>query len=379
MADQWTILEALNWIEQRLTREGEENPRLAAQMLAGHATGLSRIELYTSFDKPLDEDERAVLRESIQRRLTGEPLQYIIGSVGFRHIELKVRPPVLIPRPETEQLVECVLGQRDEAVEQGVRAGSGSGAAEACTKNTLFCAEIAFVRDFKAKKDQIGHEKDKKGDISGHFGAKRHPEPRTNAISAHYLENSCTTLSRNPEYFLDIGTGTGAIALSLLAELPNCHVYATDIDEAAIALANENARELKLDEDGRLHIRKDDLASSFVADEAYHGYFDLVLSNPPYIPTAEYEQLPIEILQYESKLALDGGTDGLDVFRRIAKQAEVLLKPGGILAVELHENSLEEAAAYTQELSYSQVQIHKDLTERNRFLTAIKTSRRREE
>jgi len=225
-----------------------------------------------------------------------------------------------------------------------------------------------------------GGEKAQKRDFSDLFWAKSHPEPCTNAISAHFRENSCTVPSPSPtpapslSAILDIGTGTGAIALSLLSELPNCKVYATDIDEEAIALASDNARELKLDEDGRLLLRKDDLASSFVIDEAFHGFFDLVISNPPYIPSAEYEQLPTEILQFESKLALDGGTDGLDVFRRIAKQAEVLLKPGGVLAVELHEDTLEEAAFFTQNLSYSQVQIHKDLAERNRFLTAIKTT-----
>ena len=291
MEEQWTILRALEWTEQRLARAGEEHPRLAAQMLSSHATGLSRIELYISFDKPLSEDERTVLRQSIQRRLDGEPLQYIIGSVGFRFLELSVRAPVLIPRPETETLVELVL--------------------------------------------------------------------------KHLAESESTSPS-----ILDIGTGTGAIALSLLHELPGCLVYATDCEEEALALAAENAEALLGDGARRLELRRDDLASSFIADVASHGHFDVVVSNPPYIPTAEYEQLPAEILHFESRTALDGGADGLEVFRRLATQAQDLLKPGGFLALELHEDTLDDAAAFLHGLPYQDIRIHQDLTERRRFLTA---------
>ena len=294
MTKQWTILEALEWTEQRLVKEGEENPRLAAQMLASLATGLTRIELYAGFDKPLSEQERACLRESIQRRLNGEPLQYIVGKVGFRHLDLTVRAPVLIPRPETETLVELVL---------------------------------AFARA------QCGEQ---------------------------------------PE-ILDIGTGTGAIALSLLHELPGCVVAATDTDDAALALAAENAQALKLDGQGHLGIIKDDLASSLVVDEAYNQRFDVVVSNPPYIPTAEYEQLPAEILDFESRLSLDGGIDGLDAMRRIAEQAQALIRQGGLLALELHEDRLDEAAACLYNLPYEDITIHNDLTGRKRFVTAIRS------
>ncbi|MCL2807348.1 MAG: peptide chain release factor N(5)-glutamine methyltransferase [Coriobacteriia bacterium] len=212
MTKQWAILEALTWTEQRLAREGEENPRLAAQMLAAHATGLTRIELYAHFDKPLSDDERTILRESIQRRLEGEPLQYIIGRTGFRHLELEVRPPVLIPRPETELLVDLVIKQ------------------------------VAATTD------------------------------------------PCTCL--------EIGTGTGAIALSLLHELPTCQVSATDIDDAAIVLAGLNARELDLDSCGRFKLSKDDLASSFIANDDHHGYFDVVVPTHPTSPLLNTSSSP---------------------------------------------------------------------------------------
>lgn len=291
-------------------------------MLASHATGLTRIELYTSFDKPLSEEERAVLRDSIQRRLAGEPLQYIRGRVGFRHLELMVRAPVLIPRPETELLVELVLRYASER-------------------------ELTQAR------------------------------------------------------ILDIGTGSGAIALSLLYELPGCELVATDIDEAALSLARSNAEELGLESmriaeenssetqnqppvipakagthlktKTRLRLHQDDLASTLLENEINHGSFDVVVSNPPYIPTAEYECLPPEILQFESREALDGGADGLVTFRRLAEQTALLLKPGGLLAVELHEDTLEEAVACAQSLLFHQVQIQQDLTNRNRFLVAVRS------
>lgn len=293
MTKQWTILEALDWTEQRFAKQGEENPRLMAQLLTAHATGLSRIELYAYFDKPLSEAERTVLRESIARRLEGEPAQYIIGTVGFRYLELKVHPPVLIPRPETELLVELVV--------------------------------------------------------------------------QHVAE-----LPKQEQSILDIGTGTGAIALSLLHELSGCRVLAIDIDAAALALAQENARALELDDSARLQILQDDLASSLIGEPKQQGSFDVVVSNPPYIPTHEYQQLPAEIARFESALALDGGADGLAVFERIVPQAEILLKAGGLLAVELHENTLEKAAALVSELAFSAVQVHADLTGRNRFLTAVR-------
>ncbi|MDR1087897.1 MAG: peptide chain release factor N(5)-glutamine methyltransferase [Coriobacteriales bacterium] len=292
--EQWTILDAMAWTEQRLARQGEENPRLAAQMLASHATGLSRIELYTHFDRPLSAEERALLRESIQRRLTSEPLQYIIGSVGFRHLELTVRAPVLIPRPETETLVQLVLD---------------------------------FVARSEAAKPRI----------------------------------------------VDMGTGSGAIALSLLHELEACEVVATDCDECAVALAEENARELKLDGEERLHLVLDDLAGSLVADAAWHQSCDVVISNPPYVPTVEYEQLPAEIVRFESRLALDGGADGLELYRRVIEQAQILLRSGGLLAVELHENTLTEAARAAHCLPYTDVTVHEDLTGRPRFLTAFRS------
>ena len=118
---EWTVKSALDWTTEYLEGKGDENPLLSSQWLLGEATGLSRVQLYMNYDRPLSEDERGVLRDYVRRRGSGEPLQYITGEVAFRHITVKVRPGVLIPRPETEVLVSEVLaalptpGPRDVA------------------------------------------------------------------------------------------------------------------------------------------------------------------------------------------------------------------------------------------------------------------------
>ncbi len=291
----WTTKAALDWTQGYLERKGDENPRLSAQWLLCHATGLSRLELYTCFDRLLTPNELSCLREAVKRRGAGEPLQYIRGLAAFRHLELRVSPKVLIPRPETETLVQLVLdwlNQRQRATQQG-------------------------------------------------------------------CDHPC---------ILDIATGSGCIALSLLQEYPDAQVLATDISPEAVLVAEENARLLKLDE-AALKVIQDDLAGSLIDDIGMHGGFDVIISNPPYIPTVELERLPREVADFEPVLALDGGADGLEIFRRIIEQAAVLLKPGGLLACELYETSLDEAAACLDQ-RYNHIAIHNDLVGRPRFITA---------
>lgn len=126
----WTIAEALKWTQGYLATKGDENPRLSAQYLLSHATGLSRIELYAYFDRPLSMEERSVLRETLKKRASGMPLQYAVGEAPFRYLTLKVTPAVLIPRPETEVLVDLVLKELPQPSEAAVRVadvGTGSG------------------------------------------------------------------------------------------------------------------------------------------------------------------------------------------------------------------------------------------------------------
>lgn len=282
----WTVRDALDWTVGYLEDKGIDQPRLSAEWLLSAATNLSRVELYTQFARPLDPVERATFREGVKRRAAGQPLQYVTGEMPFRHIVLRVRPGVFIPRPETEVLVDVALDH----------------------------------------------------------------------------------LKRNPTdapVILDLCTGSGAVALSLAHEVPAARVIATEISPDAAAVARENAIRLGLQD--RVEIFEGDL---FDPVRGTHpellGGVDLVLSNPPYIPSDDVPDLPIDVVGYEPHLALDGGPDGLDVARRIAAEAPDWLVSGGLLAMELDEGRVESAV---KELArwYEGVRSVADLAGRDRI------------
>ena len=253
------------------------------------ATGFSRIEVYMNYDRPLDAGELSILREGVKRRGAGEPLQYVTGEMPFRHIVLKCGPGVLIPRPETEILVDCVLEYID-------------------------------------KQD----------------GSQR---------------------------VLEIGTGTGCISLSIASERPGTTVVATDISPDAIALATRNREALGCED--VVEIVHTDIAEG--VEGADKAAFDVLVSNPPYIPSAIVDTLPREVGGFEPRLALDGGQDGLDVFHRIVQTAKGALREGGLMAFELHEDCLQLAAQDQQVNEHFQdIRIVKDLTGRDRILLAIR-------
>lgn len=274
----WTVQRTMNWCVEYLERHGDEHPTRSAEWLMSAATGLSRVEIYAYYDRPLSVEERDTLRESLRRRGAGEPLQYVTGEVGFRHIILRTAKGVLIPRPETEMLVELVL-ERIKGIEQ----------------------------------------------------------PR----------------------ILEVGCGTGCISLSLAKEA-GAQVTATDISPDAVACATRNVEALELGE--HVQIVETDCV------DGIEGPFDVLVSNPPYIPTAVMEGLDEEVVGYEPHLALDGGADGLDFFDRLIEAAPSLLVPGGLFAFELHETCLEEAAQRASKAGLCNVQIVDDLTGKRRFL-----------
>ena len=282
MSEQWTIQRTLEWCRGYLEKHGDENPRLSAEWLLSAATGLSRLNLYVNFDKPLSMEERDVLRESLKRRGQGEPLQYITGESGFRHIVVRTASGVLIPRPETELLVQAVLDYF-EGAQQTVRA-------------------------------------------------------------------------------LEVGTGTGCIACSLAKEA-GMEVLATDISDDAVACAKRNVSALGLDD--LVEVRKTDCV------EGAEGTFDLLISNPPYIPTAVMETLPHEVSGFEPHLALDGGADGLEFFDRLVNEGLVLVREGGLFACELHETCLEEAQRRLVDAGLQDVRIIDDLAGKHRHIVAV--------
>lgn len=285
----WTIKRVLDWTVGYLERKGDERPRLSAEWLLCFVTGLSRVEVYTNFDRPLTPAELAVMHEAVARRGRGEPLQYVTGEMPFRHIVMRCEEGVLIPRPETEVLVDACL----EAL----------------------------------------------GGVA---------DPRV----------------------LEIGTGTGCIALSIATECPGARVIATDISPRAVALATRNRDALDLA--GVVDVVGCDLASG--VPEALNGTFDLFVSNPPYIPTAVLEHdVPPEVKDHEPHLALDGGADGLDVFRRILEIAPTMLRQGGTMALELSEDNVHAAAeACRASAGWGHVEVREDLTHRPRVLVAVR-------
>jgi release factor glutamine methyltransferase len=284
----WTVGEALAWTVDYLERKGVENPRRSAEWLLSAATGLSRIELYARFDRPLAPQERTSFRQGIERRAAGEPLQYVTGEMPFRHLVLHVRPGVFIPRPETEVLVDAVL-------EYLGRAG---------------VAEPVVV---------------------------------------------------------DLCTGSAAVAASVAHERPQARVYATEIVPETGEVARDNAQRAGVAD--RVEVLTGDLFAPLPRD--LEGRIDVVVSNPPYVPTADLADLPAEVAAHEPMIALDGGADGLDVVRRIAEQARAWLRPGGLLALET-DSARAEAAASVLLQWYEGVEVRKDLAGRDRIVTGIR-------
>lgn len=348
---EWTIKKALEWTEGYLADKGDENPRLSAQWLLSEACGLSRTQLFVNFDRPLSEDERGVLRDYVRRRGAGEPLQYITGEVAFRHINVKVRPGVLIPRPETEVLVSEVLaalptpGPRDVA--WNPEAAEQEREAVAAVKKALEEAGESVSPLENTESNETEEDVAVGGDL-GRPSSAGMDETRKSLLVA------------------DLCTGSGCIACSLAYEHPDVRVIATDVAPEAVTLAKENAEALGLAD--RVAVLQCSLGSGI--GEKRMGTFDAVVSNPPYVPTAVMADIPREVADFEPALALDGGADGLDLFRPLAQWAARALKPGGVLACELYEGHMDAARAVAEQAGFVDVHIVDDLTGRPRVLVA---------
>jgi len=266
-----SVGDALRAATEWLRTSGSRSPRLDAELLMAAALGVGRAELLRAPERVLTIIEERRFDGYLVRRQAREPVAYIRGRRAFRGIELEVTPAVLIPRPETETLVDVAL----EALAAVPAGGDAAGGAL--------------------------------GDGPGDAAASGLYEPVT----------------------LDVGTGSGCIALALAAENPFVRLVATDVSEAAVEVARRNAARLGLD--GRVDIRVGDLLDDLLPRER----FDLIVSNPPYIPDAEYRTLEANVRDYEPRLALHGGDDGLDVERRLISAAAARLRSGGVLAVEV--------------------------------------------
>ena len=410
----WTIKRCLEWTKEYLAERGEEHPRLSAEWLLCAATGLARIDLYMRMDETLDAAQLETMHAAVVRRAKGEPLQYITGSTQFRMIDVACAPGVLIPRPETEMLVEEVLNYLDaevlspeagarqrvelpwnDEVEQARKAEAAladeRATAERRAANLTAADEAALGSDVLGSRAYAEELADREAEEAAAQAAEAEaaeaeadePEldeygiaiegddkemaPAQDVVDAPALAPAEPRIAR----VLEVGCGTGCISLSLAWERRG-HVTctATDIEPRAIDLATKNRDALGLTAD-EVAFSLTNLVSSIPREE--WGTFDVLVSNPPYIPTDVMRSLPHEVKDFEPDLALEGGADGLDIFRRLLNAAPYMLRAGGIFACELYEGALDAAAELCRQAGLSDVRIVRDLTDRPRIVRAIVT------
>ena len=363
----WTIKRCLDWTRDYLKDRGDERPRLSAEWLLSSVTGLTRTQLYMGFDKPLAPGELSQMHAAVVRRAKGEPLQYICGETAFRTIEVDCEPGVLIPRPETELLVEEVLKFLDSEV-------LGEGASGARTRAALpWNAEVEAARkaEEEAAAQKAAEEAVDERAVSGEDGSEADAVAANGIAEAAEAPEAEDPAPEEPAVarVLEVGCGTGCISLSLAYERPGrISCIATDIEPRAVALATRNRDALALDA-GAVDIREGNLVSPLDRSTEW-GTFDVLVSNPPYVPSAVMEQLPREVSAFEPALALDGGADGLDIFRRLVRAAPSMLRPNGLLACELYEGHLDQAANLCRTAGFEKVRIVRDLANRPRIILA---------
>lgn len=413
----WTIKRCLEWTKEYLAERGEEHPRLSAEWLLCAATGLARIDLYMRMDEALDATQLETMHAAVVRRAKGEPLQYITGSTQFRMIDVACAPGVLIPRPETEMLVEEVLNYLDtevlspeaaarqrvelpwnDEVEQARKAEAAladeHATAERRAANLTAADEAALGSDVLGSRAYAEELADREAEEAAAQAAEAEaaeaeametPEPELDeygiaiedndqqATPAQDAAEANVSAPAEPRTarVLEVGCGTGCISLSLAWERRG-HVTctATDIEPRAIDLATKNRDALGLTSD-EVAFSLTNLVSSIPREE--WGTFDVLVSNPPYIPTDVMRSLPHEVKDFEPDLALEGGADGLDIFRRLLNAAPYMLRAGGLFACELYEGALDAAAELCRQAGLSDVRIVHDLTDRPRIVRAIVT------
>lgn len=382
----WTIRRCLDWTRDYLKDRGDERPRLSAEWLLSGVTGLSRTEIYVNFDKPMSSEELAAMHTAVVRRAKGEPLQYIIGETSFRTIDVMCEPGVLIPRPETELLVEEVLAYLDREV-IGVAPAAARGRVELpwnAEVEAALQAEIAAAKEKdeapvverELRDDDFVTLEDGEGTIETADGAEGDADV-SGAAPVEEGEFSEGAPAQDGESgqircarVLEVGCGTGCISLSIASERSGrAQCVAIDIEPRAVDLSIRNRDALGISP-ADVDVRLGNLVSPLNRETEW-GTFDVLVSNPPYIPSAVMESLPHEVADFEPALALDGGADGLDIFRRLVNAAPHMLRPGGLLACELYEGHLDAAADLCRSAGMHDVRIVEDFTGRPRIVLAL--------
>ena len=315
-----TVLEAIQKSADFLGKKSVESPRLQTELLLAHLLKLPRMKLYLNFERVLTPAETDALREFVKRRGQREPLQHIVGSTSFCGYEIAVNRHALVPRPETELLAELgwqfLKGRADLPVGQDAQ-------------------------------------------------------------------------QRVPTSALDFGTGTGCIAIALAAKCPNVKITATDISADALALAKANAARNQVAErigflqgdgfatfhsEGRVPRVPNSEIEAKIMDACNSSLrnweFDLVISNPPYIPSAEIATLQPEVRDFDPRSALDGGADGLDFYRKLAAEAGPFLKPDGKIMLEFGDGQEEAVKSIFETQKWIVEAVKEDYSQRARILIA---------
>lgn len=382
----WTIRRCLDWTRDYLKDRGDERPRLSAEWLLSGVTGLSRTEIYVNFDKPMSSEELAAMHTAVVRRAKGEPLQYIIGETSFRTIDVMCEPGVLIPRPETELLVEEILAYLDREV-IGAAPAAARGRVELPWNAEVEAALQAEIAAAKEKDEESVVERelrdddfvtleDGEGTIETADGAEGDADVLGAAPveEGEFSEGAPAQDGESGQIrcarVLEVGCGTGCISLSIASERSGrAQCVAIDIEPRAVDLSIRNRDALGISP-ADVDVRLGNLVSPLNRETEW-GTFDVLVSNPPYIPSAVMESLPHEVADFEPALALDGGADGLDIFRRLVNAAPHMLRPGGLLACELYEGHLDAAADLCRSAGMHDVRIVDDFTGRPRIVLAL--------
>ncbi|MEL6181422.1 MAG: HemK/PrmC family methyltransferase [Myxococcota bacterium] len=327
--DGWTILKLMRWCQKYFATKGLDQPRMDTEVLLGHTLGMSRVQLYTHFDRPLDAHELAEFKAIIKRRVAREPVAYIVGHKEFWSLTFKVDPRVLIPRPDTELLVQMARERARQIV--------GDPAAkppqmddfpddlDAQRRREMTAMPVSPPQEHEEEEGQVALDDEDAEDRDGTQAVEGEPV----LVAADGEEELPAWEPQRPVRMLDVGTGSGAVAVALAVELPYAQVVATDISAEALAVARSNAETLV--GEGRITLLEGDLLAPTEGMEL----FDVIVSNPPYIAEPELEAIMPDVALHEPKLALTGGADGLDVLRRLADEAWSQLAPGGTLLCEI--------------------------------------------
>lgn len=353
-AEPWTIRRVLTWTQQHFAGRGLASPRLDAELLLAHSLGRPRISLYTHYEQVLEQAELERFRGLIKRRIAGEAVAYLVGQKEFYGLPLRVSSAVLIPRPETELLVEQALRflsliappasptgspSQDEEVRADAAALVSDGDGEDLEQQAQEGPAIPGVEL------TVHYDEPAPSEASEESAAS--PEPASAAAPAaqHRAAPAATVV--------DVGTGSGAVALAIKSSRRELRVIAIDRSEDALAVAADNATRL-----GFADVEL--LLGDLLAPLPVELRPELIVANLPYIPSDEIAGLQPEV-RAEPRLALDGGPDGLDPIRRLVPQAFSRLRPGGGLFLELGAGQAAAVEALLRAAGFVETGRHADL------------------